>query len=550
MKLKVETSGGTEFPSFQSLRTQGKRQEVIESDKALVAEMHDLIRAQIGTDRYDVWFRDKVTIGIRSERLMIIMPDDFSLDQLRRRFGSMLTECGRRVAGTTVQIEWKAETVVKSKRQDVDTSSRMQKASANKDVDSSDSEQSETDVHAAHSDPSPSGTRLPSDRSLRLHAPSTQSSGSGNPNSSSPAGRINAGAPADFNSSSRSTKQANPGRFDNFVSGEHCQLAYTASSHVPARLGEVSPLFLYGPTGVGKTHLLQAINTEVRRTSRARCVMLTAEQFTSGFLEALHGRGLPSFRRKYRNTDLLILDDIQFFVGKRATLVELFYTVDALVQSGRQIVLASDRPPNELNGVGSEIIARLSAGLICSMEYPTGDTKQRLVRQVALQRGELLSDDVVSLIANELPGDARRIKGAINRLVAIRKFTGEDVTTERVRRELSDLFQANQRPLGMSDIERAVCEVFGVEGKLLRSDRKTRTVSQPRMLAMWLARKHTKAAFSEIGEYFGGRSHSTVISAHNKVERWVGDNTAIEVACGEANVHDAIRRIETTLRAV
>lgn len=348
----------------------------------------------------------------------------------------------------------------------------------------------------------------------------------------------------------KSEPTATQQRFRNFVRSESTELAFTAAAMIPRQLGQVSPLFLHGPTGSGKTHLLRSIITDVRQLLRKRSVLLSAEQFTSSFLSALHGHGLPSFRRKHRNVDLLLIDDVQFFVGKRATLIELFHTIDALTHAGKQIVLTSDRPPNELNGLGAEIVARLSAGLVCPMDYTTGEDRIQLIESVAFQCGLSLERSVLEVLAQELPGDARLIRGALNRLKTYRQATGLSLNADQSRRVLGDLFQANQRPISIGDIERAVCEVFGVNGKQLRSDRKSKAVSQPRMLAMWLARKHTRAAYSEIGEYFGGRSHSTVISANNKVKRWVNTNEDIQVAFGNSSVSDAIRRIETSLRAM
>lgn len=547
---------------------QRKRQEVTQSGKDIVAELHDVIQSDIGNDRYEVWIRGQTTFefGSDTNTLEIRMPDEFSLEQVRRRFGSTIQEACHRITSSSVRLQWKAVPQVK-KSSSERCSSNGSPASGDAKVlpegrsgSQSEHRQDETQ-HVAIRVVGGEAEANNESRSTQSHHLAGNSS-SADSMRRSPSNRqpsqiraIKAGdntrdgqSKAPDSTHRRLTQRR--GEFETFVTSESCALALSAAQHTVHHLGEISPLFLYGPTGVGKTHLLQSIYGAVRRRSRARCVLLSAEQFTSSFLEALRGHGLPSFRRKYRHIDLLLLDDIQFFVGKRATLVELLYTLDALVQDGHQVVLAADRPPNELSGVGSEIIARLSAGLICGLEYPDGDAKIQLVCRMAEDRGIPLEPTVATLLAEKLPGDARRIKGAINRLAVIARAMGEAPTVERAHRELADLFQASARPLAIPDIERAVCEVFGVDGKLLRSDRKSKTISQPRMLAMWLARKHTRAAFSEIGDYFGGRSHSTVISAHHKVERWVGSNSDIQVASGDSKVCDAIRRIEMNLRAV
>lgn len=558
--------------SIRMVGTQRKRQEVTQSDKDIVVELHDVIQSAIGRDRYEVWFRGQVTFEFASDSgtLEVRLPDEFSLEQVRRRFSVTIQEACARLLSSPIHLQWKAVPHVKSSSSDARPDHAPLSSGMAPELHSNHACSNNTQSNHAPplETPQASGRGeakmrvIGADASIdqgqsladgSFKSTSTEFSSSllvetrrtSRGHQTPPATTSSAPIPAKASSASQRR-----GEFETFISGEQSTLALSAAKHTVQNLGEISPLFLYGPTGVGKTHLLQAIYSAVRRRSRARCVLLSAEQFTSSFLEALRGHGLPSFRRKYRHIDLLLLDDIQFFVGKRATLVELLYTLDALVQDGHQVVLAADRPPNELRGVGTEIIARLSAGLICGLEYPEGDAKVELVQRLAQERSIPLPPEVANLLASELPGDARRIKGAVNRLSVIARAMGEPPTVDRARRELADLFQANQRPLAIPDIERAVCEVFGVDGKLLRSDRKTKTISQPRMLAMWLARKHTRAAFSEIGDYFGGRSHSTVISAHHKVERWVGSNSDIQVASGESKVVDAIRRIEVNLRAM
>jgi chromosomal replication initiator protein len=276
--------------------------------------------------------------------------------------------------------------------------------------------------------------------------------------------------------------------------------------------------------------------------------MLSAEQFTCHFLEALQGSGLPNFRRKCRDVDWLAIDDIQFFAGKRATLIEFQHTLDALSRQGRQVVVAADRAPVELTMLGAELATRLGGGLVCGIESADYETRLGIARQFASRDELRFGDDIIRLIATETGGDARQIQGALNRLRATTEATGEPMTVEWARQSLSDLFAAAQPRVRLTDVERAVCEVFGMEAKSLRDDSKSKAISQPRMLAMWLARKYTRAAFSEIGTYFGRRSHSTVISAERKVNRWMAQGASLQLGRGSWPVEEAIRRIETKLR--
>jgi chromosomal replication initiator protein len=337
---------------------------------------------------------------------------------------------------------------------------------------------------------------------------------------------------------------------EEFVVGDENRVAYAAACAAQARLGAVSPLFFHGPTGSGKTHLLEGIWSAVRiAPSRPRCVYLSAEQFTSFFLEALQGSGLPSFRRKYREVQLLVIDDVQFFRGKRATLVELLHTVDTLHRAGGQLVLAADRPPTELAGLGPELTARMGAGLVCGLSPPEQAARRAILERLAAHRQLAVPPEVLDLLAERLPGDARRLTGALHRLEAASHALAMPVTASLAAQSLGDLFQMAQRPVELPDIERAVCEVFGLERPELHSPRKAKAVAQPRMLAMWLARKHTRAALQDICRYFGRRSHSTVISAEKAVTTWMEDNAVLHLPQGACNIQEAIRRVEARLGA-
>ncbi len=262
----------------------------------------------------------------------------------------------------------------------------------------------------------------------------------------------------------------------------------------------------------------------------------------------MRGSGLPSFRHKYRYVDLLLLDDVQFFLGKRATLVELQNTIDTLLRERRQLVLTADRSPAELSKFGPELTARFSGGLVCGMEGANMETRLRILERFAGHLQAHVPGDVLQLLAERLDGDARKLAGALNQLEATSRAYGRAIDTSLAHTALADVFRATHRVVKLDDIDRAVCDVFGLEPQALQSTRKARTYSQPRALAMWLARKHTRAAYAEIGEYFGHRSHSTVISAQKQVHRWVDGNQSVRLSHGQCEVQEAIRRVETQIR--
>jgi chromosomal replication initiator protein len=435
-----------------------------------------------------LWFGTGVRLCLTDGSLRVAAADRFTLDNLRSRFLADLQDAGRAVTGRVPSVRF------------------LQDAALCRSDDES---------HR------PTGRRCPQP--------------------------LAATGPEDSPSRARRRRFSS---LDQFVVGAGNRVAFTAAGMVAERLGAVSPLFIYGPTGCGKTHLLEGIWSAARRKSGThRVLFLSAEQFTSMFLEALQGRGLPSFRHKYRNVHLLLVDDVQFFSGKRATLVELQHTIDALLRERRQLVLAGDRSPAELTGFGPELIARMSGGLVCAVEPPDTATRLGIVRHLSERLATSIPHDVLELVATQLQGDARQLAGALNRLEAIRQAYGQPITVERAQSVLLDVFRATHRVVHLVDIDRAVCDVFGLEPSTLQSTRKARVFSQPRALAMWLARKYTRAAYSEIGNYFGRRSHSTVISAQKQVTRWVQEGEAIRLACGECNIDEAIRRVESHIRA-
>jgi chromosomal replication initiator protein len=341
--------------------------------------------------------------------------------------------------------------------------------------------------------------------------------------------------------------------FANFVVGPCNELACRTAKMVAERVGRYGPLLLHGPAGVGKSHLLYAMMRELRRHgSSLRPLRLTAEQFTTEFLDALNRRTLASFRQKYRTVDVLLIDDIQFIASKRATLDELLVTIDSLHERGKQVVLTCDKNPQEMLKLSSELATRISGGLAVPMELPDFATRQMLVRRLVGEMhpviGMAIDDEVVVVIATQVASSARQLCGAINRLIVTSEALKKPLTADLARSILADYMQQITPIVRLPDIQKAVCEVFGVDATSLKSASKSKSVAEPRMLAMALSCNLTRSALGEISEFFGRRSHSTVISAQRKIEKMISRGEKITLANQNCTMEEAIRQVQAALR--
>jgi chromosomal replication initiator protein len=258
---------------------------------------------------------------------------------------------------------------------------------------------------------------------------------------------------------------------------------------------------------------------------------------------------LPNFRRKYRGVDVLLIDDVPFFRGKPRTIGELVYTIDTLLREGKQVILGGDASPDDLADLGPELVSRLRGGLAARIEPPEHATRLAILDRLAAQAAVSLPEEVRQFVATRLAASARELAGAVHRLALAVHALGGPLTLAAAEEHLADLIRHNKPVVRLADIGRVVCRAFGLPPEGLKEGGRARNVAQPRMLAMWLARKHTRAALSEISAYFGCRSHSTVVLAHKKVDALRRDRAAVDLADRQWGIEDAIRRLEDQLRA-
>jgi chromosomal replication initiator protein len=309
--------------------------------------------------------------------------------------------------------------------------------------------------------------------------------------------------------------------FETFVVGSGNQLAHAACLAVGRGAARTyNPLFLYGGVGLGKTHLLNAIeHAVVARRPAGRVAYLSAERFTNELINAIQLNKMSEFHNKYRNCcDVLLVDDIQFIAGKERTQEAFFHTFNTLHAAGKQIGLTSDKSPKEIAGLEERLRTRFEWGLIADIQPPDMETKVAILKQKAVQRGIPVPDDVALFVASAASSNIRELEGFLTRLGAQAQFYGRAVTIDLAREALRDLLPRRERELTVDDVQRVVASRYTVRVADLKSPRKLKVYTLPRQVAMYLARACTKASFPEIGERFGGKDHSTVIHAVQKVQ--------------------------------
>ena len=316
-------------------------------------------------------------------------------------------------------------------------------------------------------------------------------------------------------------RQLNPlFTFSLFVEGRSNQMAAETCRKVLTQLGSAqhNPLFLYGPTGLGKTHLMQAVgNALLQLRPNARVMYMTAESFVQDFVSSLQRGKVDEFKKNCRSLDLMLVDDIHLLAGKEASLVEFFYTFNALLDESKQIILTSDRYPKELTELDPRLVSRFSWGLSVGIEPPDIETRIEILLKKAESSGIDLPRNCALFIAQQVVANVRELEGALNKVVAISRFKGTSIDLEVVRESLKDILAIRARTISVENIQRVVSEYFRIPLKELVGPKRTRIFARPRQLAMGLARELTGDSFPEIGMAFGGRDHSTVMHACEKV---------------------------------
>lgn len=323
--------------------------------------------------------------------------------------------------------------------------------------------------------------------------------------------------------------------FDTFVIGNSNRFAHAAALAVAEAPGKAyNPLFIYGGVGLGKTHLMHAIGHYIlEQNSSQRVLYVSSEKFTNELINAIKDNRNEEFRSKYRNIDVLLIDDIQFIAGKERTEEEFFHTFNALYEANKQIILSSDKPPKEIS-LEDRLRSRFEWGLIADMQAPDLETRIAILRKKAQLENLTVPNEVIVFIADKIASNIRELEGALNRVIAYSSLTENEITVELASEALKDILSANKaKVLNCTTIQEAVARYFDIRPEEFKSKKRTRDIAFPRQIAMYLCRELTEMSLPKIGEEFGGRDHTTVIHACEKISEEIESNSETRRAVSE-----------------
>lgn len=322
--------------------------------------------------------------------------------------------------------------------------------------------------------------------------------------------------------------------FDDFVVGSANELAHAAAISITKNLGTVyNPLFIYGGVGLGKTHLLQAIGNEVRRLHKGKQIKyVSSEKFTSELVSAIQNKGMERFKEDYRKNDLLIIDDVQFLAGKDKTQEEFFHTFNALYEKNKQIILSSDRPPRAIPTLEDRLRSRFEGGMIADIGYPDFETRLAILKKKLIKKEVTLADDILEYVAQHFQKNIRELEGAINKVLIQMKISKNPFTLDDVKRILSPSLVTPKKVVNIKQVIQSVAGFYGINEKQLIIKTRKQEVVKPRQVIMYLLREEFKFSYPSIGSKIGGRDHTTVMHACEKIGGMLRDDESFAEELG------------------
>ena len=541
----------------------------------VIGRFTEALKQRLGVDRFRMWFAHGVSFKVDSgssdtdsttgrDTLVVEVRGQFALDRLEKNFLTQLRGAAMQASGTAMEVELRLSEPVPQQAELPLALASQKDADSRRPTEAQQAKPHPVMRQARRTTSAPTRGGSASSLSSLVQRASTARSHKSTARAAREAQldqtplldhadlqrASSAGVAASSDTAAAKPNARASMTMQSFVKGSSNELAHTAATMVCQTPGVASPLFLCGPTGTGKTHLLSAIGTQLRQRHRMRRVMhMSAEQFTNDFVAALGNSGITSFRSRYRDVDALLIDDIQFLASKKATLRELLYTIETLANLHRPMIFSGLQSPTEIQGLTSELAGRMASGLVCPLRALDQTARQTILSRLFEQRCPIeVPKDFTEQLAGMIAGDGRVLGGLANNINLLQRMNGRMPTMDEVRRIAGDMLRSAQPVATLSVIESAVCEAFQLPADTLRGQKQTRNVTEPRMLAMYLARQMTSSAYAEIARHFGGKSHSTAIAAEKNVQKWMEVGKSIGRGRALMSTQEAIDRVENLLR--
>ncbi|MBR9790108.1 MAG: chromosomal replication initiator protein DnaA [Gammaproteobacteria bacterium] len=476
------------------------------------------LRQELPTQQFVMWIRP-LTSEQNQDAVTLYAPNRFILDWVREKYRDKINQLFVEFSGGQQAPQLRFEVV---QRRAAPAATNPASGVVDSDPIRGSARGSSFPASGSnYSQPPQQTNSFNSDNSAAMQKPPAPTPLSARVNSSAPAGQtVNKVIPIPEGVSHKSN--INPTyQFDNFVEGKSNQLARAAASQVANNPGgSYNPLFIYGGTGLGKTHLLHAVGNGILNTKQdARIIYMHSERFVQDMVKALQNNAIEDFKRFYRSVDALLIDDIQFFANKERSQEEFFHTFNALLEGNQQIILTSDRYPKEIDGVEDRLKSRFGWGLTIAIEPPELETRVAILMRKAAENSIQLPNEVAFFIAKRLRSNVRELEGALNRVIANANFTGRPITIDFVREALRDLLALQEKLVTVDNIQKTVADYYKIKVSDILSKRRSRSVARPRQVAMALSKELTNHSLPELGNLFGGRDHTTVLHACRKIEQ-------------------------------
>ena len=542
-----------------------------------LTRLADAIAQRVGHQRFHVWFNNSTRLDLRSDGLEIAVPNDFISEWIATHFTRSIQEAAHEVLGCPLQVRFsvvpelfvaKGPSHEEQSEEDAPGSTGAPARLAPGRILNGVASAAAKAVSPAHAVRRGAQPNTPTNTTGHTAGNTATNARGLSVDDVVAAGRalamVHPPAPMRHPLSNERSPAVSPfsnrprlrHEIESFVVGQSNQLAYNAALYVAEFPGaQYNPLFIHGNCGLGKTHLLQGLCKRfIEHHPTKRWMYLTGEDFTNEFLSCLRANKLDIFRRKVRDLDLLVIDDVHFLGGKKATQEEFLHTFNAIEAMGRQVVMASDEHPKMIEEFGESLINRFVSGMVVRIDPPNFATRSEILRAISSRGGLMLSEEVIGWVARRVTQNVRELEGAITRIAAHVQLDGRPADIVMAQQALGDLDRQLVAPVKPENVLLSVCSYFGLEHKDLMSGRRQRTISLARSVAMYLVRKTAKLSFPEIGYRMGKRNHSTVISACRRIERAVQHNENLlwtsAVGDRQEEAPELLQRLEEHSRAL